>query len=202
MKHFFFLFVLLLANFAFAQYGQQNLYQSQQQHAPNQSQINQQLYQPQNNPYYFYIDSTAYYQNLIDTYTRSGLSKRRAGIGMMIGGGIAAVVGFSIMIKGLSDLDNNDCHDNYYGYCEKDEEDEAATNIAIAGYLITLGGAAVLTAGLVVKIVSNSKLRKAECYRNSLELYKQRKIQALELQIEPLINARKGSYGSRLSLNF
>ena len=159
--------------------------------------------QPQYPPQYyqqvFYDDSVAYYQNMIEIYTQSGNSKRRAGNAMMIGGGIGAGIGGIMMIGALDDIDGDDCRYNDYR-CNEDHEDKE--NIAIAGYLILLGGAGVFIAGVVVKIVGGSKLRKAERFRNSLVQYNYRRQHALQLQIEPLINARKGSYGSRLSLNF
>ena len=203
--------------YAPAQYGQPNQYPPQQQYAPaqypaqypNQAPAQypaQQPYyapapypvaQPQYPPQYyqqvFYDDSVAYYQNMIEIYTQSGNSKRRAGNAMMIG------IGGIMMIGALDDIDGDDCRYNDYR-CNEDHEDKE--NIAIAGYLIFLGGAAVFTTGVVVKIVGGSKLRKAERFRNSLVQYNYRRQHALQLQIEPLINARKGSYGSRLSLNF
>jgi len=104
-----------------------------------------------------------------------------------------------MMIGALDDIDDDDCRYNDYR-CNEDHEGNE--NIAIAGYCVFLGGAAVFTTGVVVKIVGGSKLRKAERFRNSLVQYNYRRQHALQLQIEPLINARKGSYGSRLSLNF
>lgn len=205
--------------YAPAQYGQPNQYPPQQQYAPaqypaqypNQYSAQQPYYAPAPYPvaqpqyplqYYqqvFYDDSVAYYQNKIEIYTQSGNSKRRAGNAMMIGGGIAAAIGGIMMIGALDDTDDDDCRYNDYR-CNEDHEGKE--NIAIAGYLILLGGAAVFTTGIVVKIVGGSKLRKAERFRNSLVQYNYRRQHALQLQIEPLINARKGSYGSRLSLNF
>lgn len=209
--------------YAPAQYGQPNQYPPQQQYAPaqypaqypNQNPAQypaQQPYyapapypvaQPQYPPQYyqqvFYDDSVAYYQNMIELYTQNGNSKRRAGNAMMIGGGIAAAIGGIMMIGALDDIDDDDCRYNDYR-CNEDHEGKE--NIAIAGYCVFLGGAGVFIAGVVVKIVGGSKLRKAERFRNSLVQYNYRRQHALQLQIEPLINARKGSYGSRLSLNF
>lgn len=201
--------------YAPAQYGQPNQYPQQQQYAPaqypaqypNQNPAQypaQQPYyapapypvaQPQYPPQYyqqvFYDDSTAYYQNMIETYTESGNSKRRTGKVMMMGGGIAAGIGGLMMLGGLMDME-----------CTEDHCDDDGAITYLAGYLILLGGAAVFTTGIVVKIVGGSKLRKAERFRNSLVQYNYRRQHALQLQIEPLINARKGTYGSRLSLNF
>lgn len=201
--------------YAPAQYGQPNQYPPQQQYAPaqypaqypNQNPAQypaQQPYyapapypvaQPQYPPQYyqqvFYDDSVAYYQNMIEIYTQSGNSKRRTGKVMMMGGGIAAGIGGLMMLGGLMDME-----------CTEDHCDDDGAITYLAGYLILLGGAAVFTTGVVVKIVGGSKLRKAERFRNSLVQYNYRRQHALQLQIEPLINARKGAYGSRLSLNF
>ena len=201
--------------YAPAQYGQPNQYPPQQQYAPaqypaqypNQAPAQypaQQPYyapapypvaQPQYPPQYyqqvFYDDSTAYYQNMIETYTESGNSKRRTGKVMMMGGGIAAGIGGLMMLGGIMDME-----------CTEDHCDDDGAITYLAGYCIVIGGAAVFSTGLVFKIVGGSKLRKAERYRNSLMQYNYRRQHALQLQIEPLINARKGAYGSRLSLNF
>ena len=189
--------------YAPAQYGQPNQYPPQQQYAPAQYPAQQPYYapapypvaQPQYPPQYyqqvFYDDSTAYYQNMIETYTESGNSKRRTGKVMMMGGGIAAGIGGLMMLGGIMDME-----------CTEDHCDDDGAITYLAGYCIVIGGAAVFSTGLVFKIVGGSKLRKAERYRNSLMQYNYRRQHALQLQIEPIINARKGSYGSRLSLNF
>ena len=184
-----------------AQYAQPQY--AQPQYAPAPYPVAQPQYAPAQYPpqYYqqiFYDDSTAYYQNLIERYSRSGNSMRRGGNAMMIGGGITFGVGILMMVTAAADA-SNDCYYNDYS-CQEDRDD--AENVAVAGYLIAIGGGAVFTTGLVLKIVGGSKLRKAERFRNSLVQYNYRRQHALQLQIEPLINARKGSYGSRLSLNF
>lgn len=184
-----------------AQYAQPQY--AQPQYAPAQYPVAQPQYAPAQYPpqYYqqiFYDDSVAYYQNLIERYSRSGNSMRRGGNAMMIGGGITFGVGILMMVTAAADA-SNDCYYNDYS-CQEDRDD--AENVAVAGYLIAIGGGAVFTTGLVLKIVGGSKLRKAERFRNSLVQYNYRRQHALQLQIEPLINARKGSYGSRLSLNF
>ena len=184
-----------------AQYAQPQY--AQPQYAPAQYPVAQPQYAPAQYPpqYYqqiFYDDSVAYYQNLIERYSRSGNSMRRGGNAMMIGGGITFGVGILMMVTAAADA-SNDCYYNDYS-CQEDRDD--AENVAVAGYLIAIGGGAVFTTGLVLKIVGGSKLRKAERFRNSLVQYNYRRQHALQLQIEPLINARKGAYGSRLSLNF
>jgi hypothetical protein len=184
-----------------AQYAQPQY--AQPQYAPAQYPVAQPQYAPAQYPpqYYqqiFYDDSTAYYQNLIERYSRSGNSMRRGGNAMMIGGGITFGVGILMMVTAAADA-SNDCYYNDYS-CQEDRDD--AENVAVAGYLIAIGGGAVFTTGLVLKIVGGSKLRKAERFRNSLVQYNYRRQHTLQLQIEPLINARKGAYGSRLSLNF
>ncbi len=172
-----------------AQYAQPQY--AQPQYAPAPYPAAQPQYPPQYYQQIFYDDSVAYYQNMIEIYTQSGNSKRRTGKVMMMGGGIAAGIGGLMMLGGLMDME-----------CTEDHCDDDGAITYLAGYLILLGGAAVFTTGVVVKIVGGSKLRKAERFRNSLVQYNYRRQHALQLQIEPLINARKGSYGSRLSLNF
>lgn len=202
--------------YAPAQYGQPNQYPPQQQYAPAQYQAQYPNQYPAQQPYYapapypvaqpqyppqyyqqvFYDDSTAYYQNLIDTYIQSGNSKRKVGKAMMLGGGIAAVVGGTILFAGLLQIPS----------CDEGDDGCEASNSAMVligtGDLILLGGITAFATGLLFKIVGGSKLRKAERFRNSLVQYNYRRQHALQLQIEPLINARKGAYGSRLSLNF
>ena len=142
---------------------------------PNQPQYNQQAF----------YDSTAYYQNLIDTYIQSGNSKRSVGKAMMLGGGIAAVVGGTISFAGLLQIPS----------CDEGDDGCEASNFAMV--LI-----AAFTTGLFFFFLGRADLRKAERFSNALTQYNYRRQHSLQLQIEPIINARKGSYGSRLSLNF
>lgn len=208
--------------YAPAQYGQPNQYPPQQQYAPaqypaqypNQNPAQypaQQPYyapapypvaQPQYPPQYyqqvFYDDSVAYYQNLIERYSRSGNSMRRGGNAMMIVGGISLGVGILTMATSVSDASRNCYYDDYS--CKEERDD--AEKVALVSELIAIGGGAVFATGLVLKIIGGSKLRKADRYQNILMQYNYRRQHALQLEIKPLINARKGSYGSRLSLNF
>lgn len=149
--------------YAPAQYGQPNQYPPQQQYAPaqyptqypNQYPAQQPYYAPAPNPvaqpqyplqYYqqvFYDDSVAYYQNKIERYSRSGNSMRRGGNAMMIGGGITFGVGILMMVTAAADA-SNDCYYNDYS-CQEDRDD--AENVAVAGYLIAIGGGAVFHHG-------------------------------------------------------
>ncbi|MBO7105610.1 MAG: hypothetical protein J6W22_09075 [Fibrobacter sp.] len=190
----YFIFILLFAMTAFAQ--EADLYAPAQTPVKNpaaQPQYVQYPNQPQYNQQAFY-DSTAYYQNLMDSYIQSGNSKRSVGKAMMLGGGIAAVVGGTIFFAGLLPS------------CDEGDDGCEASNFAMVligtGDLILLGGIAAFTTGLFLKIKGRADLRKAERFSNALTQYNYRRQHSLQLQIEPIINARKGSYGSRLSLNF
>ena len=140
------------------------------------------------------VDSAAYYQDLVNRYTLSGEKKRSAGNGMMIGGSVGVLLGVLLMIDAEESTDR--CGNNDYG-CNDDEFLEFFT-----GYGAAIAGVVVFGVGVTLKIVGGTKLRRAARYRESLNRYNARRLETLKLQVEPIINARKGAFGSRLSLNF
>ena len=140
------------------------------------------------------VDSSAYYQDLINRYTLSGEKKRSAGNAMMIGGSVGVLLGVLLMVHAEESTDR--CGNNDYG-CNDDEFLEFFT-----GYGAAIAGVVVFGVGVTLKIVGSSKLRRAVRYKESLDRYNTRKLQTLKLQVEPIINARKSAFGSRLSLNF
>ena len=140
------------------------------------------------------VDSAAYYQDLINRYTLSGEKKRSAGNGMMIGGGVGVLLGVFLMVH--AEESTGHCGNNDYG-CNDEEFLEFFT-----GYGAAIAGVVVFGVGVTLKIVGGTKLRRAARYRESLNRYNARRLETLKLQVEPIINARKGAFGSRLSLNF
>ena len=140
------------------------------------------------------VDSAAYYQDLINRYTLSGEKKRSAGNGMMIGGSVGVLLGVLLMVHAEESTDH--CGNNDYG-CNDEEFLEFFT-----GYGAAIAGVVVFGVGVTLKIVGGTKLRRAARYRESLNRYNARRLETLKLQVEPIINARKGAFGSRLSLNF
>ena len=166
-----------------------------QQQYPAQQMQPQQM-PPQMNPA-FAFDSTLYYQSIIDNYIASGNKLRKAGNGMMIGGGIGAGFGLFLFIVGMSQIDA--CDD--YSYEDDCNEDDGAI-AAVSGYLLMLGGAAVFSVGLPLKIIGGSKLRKAERYNGILARYQMRRQYSLKLRAAPQFNPAKNSVGGRLALDF
>ena len=140
------------------------------------------------------VDSAAYYQNLVERYTLSGEKKRRVGNGMMIGGGVGLLLGVLMMVDAAEGEDR--CGNDDYG-CNDEEFLEFFT-----GYGVAIAGGVVFGVGVTLKIVGGAKLRRAARYRESLERYNSRRLQALEFRLEPSINPYNGSYGSKLSLSF
>lgn len=146
----------------------------------------------------FATDSTQYYQDLIETNTRLANSRRNVGNKMMLSGGIGAAAGAVIMFAGLLQVP----------LCDDDDDDDgckasnAATALIATGYILSLDGAIAFTTGLILKINGNSKQRRANRYKESLDLYNLRKQHSLKMQISPMVNPYNGSLGSRLSLNF
>lgn len=140
------------------------------------------------------VDSAAYYQDLINRYTLSGEKKRSVGNGMMIGGSVGVLLGVLLMVHAEESTDH--CGNNDYG-CNDEEFLEFFT-----GYGAAIAGVVVFGVGVTLKIVGGTKLRRAARYRESLNRYNARRLETLKLQVEPIINARKGAFGSRLSLNF
>ena len=162
------------------------------QQYPAQQPQQQQTYSAQQANAAFGPDSTMYYQSLIDKYTISGNKTRRAGKIMMITGGIGAGVGLLL----LASAGGTDC-DRYDNEC-KDGIEETSD----AGALLLLGGGAVFTTGLILKIVGGSKLRKARRYEDSLQKYKMRQQYSLKLRFDPLIDPINKRAGANLAMEF
>lgn len=141
------------------------------------------------------FDSTAYYQNLVNTYTKSGTSKRNAGIGMMIGGAASIAVGLAMMVSSANELED-EC--SAAGeFCDHDPPP-----LFVAGELIAIGGGAILGVGIAFKIVGGSKLRKAERAQQQLNTYQARKAQSFSIRLEPQLDIINRNYGGKLALNF
>ena len=143
----------------------------------------------------FAFDSTAYYQSLIDRYTESGNGKRKAGKGMMIGGGILAGIGAVVFAIGAQES----CDTDYYGY-------EICTNnsdmLAGTGAVVALSGATVFGIGIVIKSVGSSRLRKAKRYSEILARYQLKRQYSIRLRIDPLIDVINKNAGANLALEF
>ena len=140
------------------------------------------------------VDSAAYYQDLVNRYTRSGEKKRSTGNGMMIGGSVGVLLGVLLMIDAGESTDR--CGNNDYG-CNNDEFLEFFT-----GYGVAIAGGIVFGVGVGLKIAGGAKLRRAERYQEALNRYNAKRLQALELQVKPVINPYNGSYGGSLALRF
>lgn len=141
------------------------------------------------NPYAF--DSTAFYLSQIETYTRIGESKRRIGNGMMIGGGIGFAVGVALLFAGMASMQ-----------CNEDSCEDDGVAMYFTGLLAASASEVVFVVGVVNKFVGSSKLRRANRYRQSLDLYNTRKQYSLKLGVSPIINPYNGAFGSKLALNF
>ena len=134
-------------------------------------------------------DSTAYYESMIDKYTQSGNSTRRAGKGMMLGGGIGAAVGLLMIVGACSDDDedsNNNCN----------------STLASTGLLLMFSGATVFGIGTIVKIVGSSKIRRARRYEDRFQKYRMRQQYSMKLRFDPLIDPINKQVGGNLALNF
>ncbi|MBO7061984.1 hypothetical protein [Fibrobacter sp.] len=140
-------------------------------------------------PYDF--DSTAFYLNQIETYTRLGESKRRIGNGMMIGGGIGFAAGVVLLFSGMASMQ-----------CNEDSCEDDGVAMYLTGLLAASASEVIFVIGVVNKFVGSSKLRRANLYRQSLDLYNIRKQRSLKIGVSPIINPYNGAFGSKLALNF
>lgn len=140
-------------------------------------------------PYDF--DSTAFYLNQIETYTRLGESKRRIGNGMMIGGGIGFAAGVVLLFSGMASMQ-----------CNEDSCEDDGVAMYLTGLLAASASEVIFVIGVVNKFVGSSKLRRANLYRQSLDLYNIRKQRSLKIGVSPIINPYNGAFGSKIALNF
>ena len=87
---------------------------------------------------YYAFDSTFYYQDKIDRFTKSGESKRSTGSGLMIGGAIGTAVGIALMVAGADEME---CEEHYNGYSyEETCDDGAGTFVAGASIELSCDG--------------------------------------------------------------
>ncbi len=124
------------------------------------------------------IDSVEYYQNLVDRYNRSGETKKRLGNRLMIGGGVAAVLGSLMML------------DSY-----NEDNDEF-----LLGYLSMFFGTGAFVTGVFVKRAGVSRLHRAKDYEEKLLSYQNRN--AYAVKVAPVVNPISRSVGGALALNF
>ena len=142
-------------------------------------------------------DSVAYYQDLVNRYTQSGLKKSSTGHGMMIGGGVGMAIGAGLMLYSAQ-RSSSHC-DSYEHNCSDREFDNFMG--FLAGYGLLVGGGVVFAVGTTLKIVGGAKLRKARRYQESLDRYVIGH-QMVSLRVEPLFNPVTGTVGSQLALGF
>ena len=84
------------------------------------------------------------------TSATGGQRMRRAGKGMMIGGGIATGVGFLAYIGGLAAINNSSVDGGYWGFM-----------LAYCGIVDFVVGTGVLAGGIAVYCVGNGRIRRA-----------------------------------------
>lgn len=140
-----------------------------------------QPYPPQANPAFGFVDSTAYYQSIIDRYTHTANKIRHIGNGMVIGGAIATPICAYLMLLGL--VNEN-------------------ADIFFLSYMGTLAGGAVLGTGIALKIVSNTKYRRANRYQNILSRHQMKRQYSMKLHVNPFINPINNNAGAQLALEF
>lgn len=130
------------------------------------------------------VDSTEYYQNLVDRYTNTGTNMKSAGTWLMISGGAATVVGCALLANSFF-FENrmSDALDGVYW-----------------GGITAIAGAGVFTTGFVVKLVGRTKLRKAHQYEEKLG--SNGNPQSVALTVSPLVNPVAKSLGGALALSF
>lgn len=86
-----------------------------------------------------------------------GQRMRRAGKGMMIGGGIATGVGFLAYLGGLAAINNSSADGGYGGFM-----------LAYCGMIDFVVGTGVLAGGIAVYCVGNGRIRRAVNAYNSM----------------------------------
>lgn len=130
-----------------------------------------------NRTYVDVADSAQYYQDLADRYRTSGASKARNGRFMMVVGGVAAILGFSILM----------------------DDDDISANMAGAAALSLVGGSAVFTVGTVFSCIGSSRIRKASRLEDKARHFR---ASMASLKVVPTANPVDGSVGGTIAFNF
>lgn len=141
------------------------------------------------------MDSVQIYNDLVEKFEKRGNKLRRPGNPLIIAGSIAIGVGIVMEIAGSASM-TTEC--DYYNNCTTSGD---GAGLYVAGYLLTLSGAAALTTGITLKIVGNTQLNRAKMYRKKSEDYAARKDAAF-LHVVPTIDPINGRVGTLALLDF
>lgn len=151
-------------------------------------------------------DSTIIYQERIDKYSKSAQSFRTKGNVFLWSGLGVAVIGIGLMIANISSSDfdsSDDCkeYDDGSYYCSNVNDVSPGF---VVGYVMTIGGAAMTTTGIILKIVGGSKNKKAVRNQGYLDSYMARHTgnATYSLRLIPSLDVEHKAAGASLAFGF
>lgn len=148
-------------------------------------------------------DSVAYYQDLVDTYTRNGNAQRSKGTVLLWTGIGGIVLGVAIIVVGFSDASTctTDGSDSYNSSTSCGDD---LTGALFLGELVGVAGGAALTTGIIFRSLGSNKLRSARRFDDKVQYWKiqPQGVSALELKIMPLVLPQEKAMGAALALGF
>lgn len=136
-----------------------------------------------------------YLEDMRDLYYARGSQLKSRGNALLIGGAMGLAVGLATFIYAIEESEDED---DYY-YDDDDDSDYAV--MGITGYCLAIAGGALLTSGIITKIVASSKIRKARHFERTLNDYRFRK-NLSDIRFTPTFNPKTGAVGGNLALNF
>ena len=139
----------------------------------------------------------AYYKKRAERSLQLGLRHKSISTNFFIGGGIGLAASNALLIYAVSDYRNRKLRNDSTAN-EPVPDADPLPFFSFIGIGVSVG---CIVAGTIFMITGNKKLRKAEYFKNQLEIYHQQK-SSVSLEILPTFNPIRQTFGGNLLLEF